>query len=280
MVVNHFINSYLPGILIKFVSMKTKIYFQILPSILLAAFITSGSFFINHVEKKNEKGEIENEKSSPELAYDNFLLSRTYPNAAFDVKGFEQAMQQISAQRKSKSLHNYNWTLEGPNNIGGRFNCVVVDPVDTNIIYAGAAQGGIFKTINAGATWQPIFDNHSQLSIGYIKIAPFNRNKIWVGTGDVNISGNVFLGDGIYQSTDGGSTWNNKGLSQTKVIAQIDIDPTDSNTIFAATMGNPFAKDSSRGMYKSTDGGTTWDHSLYINDSTGVISFVIVPNYL
>ncbi len=278
MVVNHFINSYLPGILIKFVSMKTKIYFQILPSILLAAFITSGSFFINHVEKKNEKGEIENEKSSPELAYDNFLLSRTYPNAAFDVKGFEQAMQQISAQRKSKSLHNYNWTLEGPNNIGGRFNCVVVDPVDTNIIYAGAAQGGIFKTINAGATWQPIFDNHSQLSIGHIKIDPFNRNKIWVGTGDVNISGNVFLGDGIYQSTDGGSTWNNKGLSQTKVIAQIDIDPTDSNTIFAATMGNPFAKDSSRGMYKSTDGGTTWDHSLYINDSTGVISFVIDPN--
>ena len=157
MVVNHFINSYLPGILIKFVSMKTKIYFQILPSILLAAFITSGSFFINHVEKKNEKGEIENEKSSPELAYDNFLLSRTYPNAAFDVKGFEQAMQQISAQRKSKSLHNYNWTLEGPNNIGGRFNCVVVDPVDTNIIYAGAAQGGIFKTINAGATFYWVY---------------------------------------------------------------------------------------------------------------------------
>jgi photosystem II stability/assembly factor-like uncharacterized protein len=240
--------------------------------VILVCFSTSLCVWFS--SEKNH--EVENENLL--APYENFLISRTFPNTTFDYAAFQSIINQASYSNKSKSNHQLNWNLEGPNNIGGRFNCVVSDPTDTSIIYAGAAQGGIFKTINAGQTWLPIFDNHSYLSIGNITIDPFNHNKLWVGTGDVNISGTVFLGDGLYLSKDAGNTWNYKGLSQTKVISQIEIDPTDSNTIYVGTMGNPFAKDNNRGLYKSTDGGTTWNKILYINDSTGIISLVIDPN--
>jgi photosystem II stability/assembly factor-like uncharacterized protein len=210
--------------------------------------------------------------------YDQFLISRTYPNAQFDEMAIASNVKNILLQQQLKSGGNYLWQLQGPGNIGGRFNCIATHPTDTNIIYAGAAQGGIFKTTNGGQVWQPIFDAQPFLSIGHIKIDPFNSSKIWVGTGDVNISSNVYTGDGVYLSYNAGNTWVYKGLSNCKIIAQVEVSTADSATIYAAAMGSPFVKDIHRGFYKSTDGGISWTNTLYINDSTGIISFVIDPN--
>ena len=136
----------------------------------------------DHIEPETQallthiKKEIEHEMESENLLapYDNFLISRTYPNSVFDFKAFQNCLMNAANKAKSKSLHQLNWQLEGPSNIGGRFNCVVTNPTDTNVIYAGAAQGGIFKTTDAGNSWFPIFDSHSYLSIGHIKIDPLS----------------------------------------------------------------------------------------------------------
>ncbi len=172
--------------------MKHKRYSTVLLACTITAVLLAGNFFFLPHEN-----EIEADGHSPEAAYENFLVSRSYPYQTFDTKAFYQVANQIQAQNQTKS-NTYLWTLQGPQNIGGRFNCVVTDPTDTSIIYAGAAQGGLFKTTNGGVSWLPIFDAQPFLSIGHIKIDPTNHNKIWVGTGDVNISGNVYTGDGGY----------------------------------------------------------------------------------
>lgn len=210
------------------------------------------------------------------------LYQRSYPSKVFDIRGYEQAIHVAQAKlvgrKTGKQGFDRNWTLEGPTNIGGRLNAIAIDPSNKNIIYTGSSTGGIFKTTDGGTTWNPIFDDYPWLSIGCLTIDPQNNKTIYAGTGDVNISGNVHIGDGVYKSTDAGATWKHLGLDSDRIISKIVVHPKDSKIIYAATMGNPFLKSNDRGLYKSTDGGANWKKVLFLSNSCGIIDLVCDPN--
>jgi len=226
-------------------------------------------------------GSAENKMSRSEkhlVPYDYLFLQRSYPDQTFDMEAYwgamYQASQQSNLQRSSSSV---SWDTEGPGNIGGRVNCIAIHPTNSSIMYEGNTTGGIFKTTDAGATWNPIFDNNPALAIGCIVLDPNNSSTIYAGTGDPNVSGYPFIGDGVYKSTDAGATWTNIGLQNTRIISDFAVDPTNSNVLYAATMGTPFVRDNNRGLYKSTDGGTTWNQVLFINNETGISDLVLDP---
>ncbi|MEX1002453.1 MAG: T9SS type A sorting domain-containing protein [Crocinitomicaceae bacterium] len=213
---------------------------------------------------------------------DHWQQVRSYP-FAFDQAEYVQRMVEIqhlvadNAQSRAIEL-SLNWQEEGPGNIGGRFNALAMSPTDQNVIYAGAANGGIFKTTNGGTSWNPIFDDLAYLAIGEIEIDPTNENTLYVGTGDKNFGGGSHLGNGVYKSTDAGTTWSHLGLEQTGIITEITIDPTNANRIFVSTLGNTYEKTTERGVYRTTDGGVSWQNVLFISDSSGVIDMVMDPS--
>lgn len=211
---------------------------------------------------------------------DEFFIQRAGPDGTFDLKAYTQALKSVTQQAKSRSMGGFNqdWTTQGPGNIGARVNTIAVNPQDENIIYAGFSEGGVFKTTNGGDDWVPIFDDQAFLSIGDIILDPTDPNTVYVGTGDVNISGYPFIGDGLYRSTDGGATWTNLGLEEQRIISKIVVDPQTPTTIFVATMGIPFERNNDRGLYRSTDNGDTWKQVLFLSDSTGVVDLVINPD--
>ncbi|MDX1463053.1 MAG: T9SS type A sorting domain-containing protein, partial [Marinirhabdus sp.] len=194
-------------------------------------------------------------------------------NAVAEAQAWRKAT--LATQRSGNNV----WDFVGPLNIGGRITDIEIPVDEAQTYYVGAASGGIFKTTDAGATWQPIFDGEGALSIGDMEISKNNTDVIWVGTGEVNAGGGslVYDGDGIYKSEDGGNTWENKGLPATGSIGKILIDPNDENTVFAAAMGPLFRNDDNRGVYRTEDGGTTWEQVLFINDITGAIDMAIHP---
>jgi photosystem II stability/assembly factor-like uncharacterized protein len=146
----------------------------------------------------------------------------------------------------------------GPALMSGRIADIAIHPTDKSVWYVGVGSGGVWKTVNAGTTWTPIFDNEGSYSIGCITIDPNNPNIVWVGTGE-NVSGrHVAYGDGVYRSRDGGASWENMGLEDSEHIGMIRIDPRDSNTIFVASQGPLWSGGGDRGLFKSTDGGETW----------------------
>lgn len=152
---------------------------------------------------------------------------------------------------------------------GNRVVAVAGIPGDPNTIYAGAASGGLFKSADAGLHWDPIFDGQTALSIGAVAIAPSDPNVVWVGTGEPNIRSNISVGWGIFRSTDAGRTWKKLGLEKTGRIARIAIHPTDPNTLLVSALGTGYGPHPDRGVYRTTDGGTTWTRVLSVNDSTG-----------
>ena len=146
----------------------------------------------------------------------------------------------------------------GPAFMSGRIADIVIDPTDQSTWYVAVGSGGIWKTTNAGVTWEPIFDDEGSYSIGCLTIDPNNPNTIWAGTGE-NVSGrHVGYGDGVYRSRDGGQNWENMGLAASEHIGMIRIDPRDSNIIFVAAQGPLWSGGGDRGLYKSTDGGQNW----------------------
>jgi photosystem II stability/assembly factor-like uncharacterized protein len=146
----------------------------------------------------------------------------------------------------------------GPAFMSGRIADIVIHPTDKSVWYVAVGSGGVWKTVNAGTTWTPIFDGEGSYSIGCITLDPNNPNTVWVGTGE-NVSGrHVGYGDGIYRSRDGGKSWENMGLEDSEHIGMIRIDPRDSNTILVAAQGPLWSGGGDRGLYKSTDGGENW----------------------
>ncbi|HAP01639.1 MAG TPA: hypothetical protein DCQ93_06915 [Bacteroidetes bacterium] len=225
------------------------------------------------LRKNHEENFLEKESNEQDLC-ENFFAQRSYPDSAFDFAAYDKAIRQcLHDSKPTRSLTGFDlpWLQEGPDNIGGRFNVMAINPVDNNIMYAGCSTGGIFKTTDGGTTWYPVFDSQPYLSIGCITLDPDDPNIIYVGTGDVNISGYPFIGDGIYKSTDGGANWIHLGLTNERIISEIKINPTNTQIIYAGTMGLPYVMNSERGLYKSVDGGANWNQVLYVNDSTGVI---------
>jgi len=212
--------------------------------------------------------------------FENLFFPRSYPDNFLQIDQQKKINQKVLVEMKfgEKLIDSVDWRLEGPTNIGGRINTIEVNPLSPEIIFVGNSTGGVFKTSNGGDSWFPIGDEFSNLSIGSIKIAPSNNQVIYVGTGDPNISGIPHVGNGVYKSIDGGLTWEHKGLELPKIISRIIVDPTNENIVYAATMGLPFERNDDRGLYKTINGGDTWEQILFVSDEAGITDLVINPN--
>ncbi|HEX4037329.1 MAG TPA: hypothetical protein VHX37_04650 [Acidobacteriaceae bacterium] len=165
----------------------------------------------------------------------------------------------------------------GPAISGGRVTAVAGIPGKPGIYYVGAADGGIFRTDDGGVTWKALFQHQDVLSIGALAVDPVNPGVIWAGTGEANVRNDVSFGDGIYKSTDGGAHWKHLGLEQSFQISRIVIDPHHPDTVLVAAMGSPWADSEDRGVYRTTDGGATWQKVLYLGPAIGISDLAMNP---
>jgi len=152
--------------------------------------------------------------------------------------------------------------LVGPAMISGRISSLAVDPRNPGLMYVGAASGGVWKTENGGATWSAIFERQGSFSIGTVMLDPKSPSTIWVGSGENNSQRSVAYGDGVYRSDDAGRTWKKMGLEKSEHIARIVIDPRNSDVVYVAAQGPLWADGGDRGLYKTTDGGKSWNAVL------------------
>lgn len=166
----------------------------------------------------------------------------------------------------------------GPAGMSGRVTAIDVDLNNEDRIFVGAASGGLWLSENGGISWEPIFDNQPTLSIGSIEINQSNPAEIWVGTGEGNPRNSVNVGGGIYKSIDGGKTWKMMGLEKTKVIYRIIVHRDNPDVVYVAATGSPWGPHPERGVYRTTDGGKTWDNILFVNDLTGPADMVVDPS--
>ena len=193
-------------------------------------------------------------------------------------------LQSVVAQKSKKEdkqpldeikIDGLKWRNIGPSLTSGRISDVAVNPNNPFEYYVAASAGGVWKTVNSGVTFKPIFDNEGSYSIGCITIDPNNTNVIWVGTGENNNQRSVSFGDGVYKSMDGGSTWKHMGLKMSEHIGKIIVHPNDSNIVFVAAIGPLWSKGGDRGLYKTTNGGDTWEAVLTVDEHTGVNDIVM-----
>ena len=164
-----------------------------------------------------------------------------------------------------------------PAKTSGRVVDVAIHPTNRSIRFVAVASGGVWKTTNAGTTWTPVFDNEGSYSIGTVEFDMNNPMIVWVGTGENNAQRSVSKGDGIYKSTDGGNTWKNMGLKTSEHIGKIAIHPTNSDIIYVASQGSVWKAGGDRGLYKTIDGGTTWERVLHISEDTGISDVTLDP---
>ncbi len=170
------------------------------------------------------------------------------------------------------------WSLAGPTNIEGRITSIAIHPSNPQIIYIGTANGGVWKSTNSCQTWTSVFDNQNTSSIGVVAIDPTNGNTIFCGTGEANSSRSYYPGTGMYKSTNGGTTWTYIGLNNTYSFGNISINPLNTQEIYAAALGSTRRKNIERGIYKTTNGGVSWNQVLYVADSVGAIDVVVDPS--
>jgi photosystem II stability/assembly factor-like uncharacterized protein len=192
------------------------------------------------------------------------------------LKGYETHTEMAKTSPFSKM----SWSQIGPTNVSGRcIDVAVVAPKGKNYtIYVATASGGLWKTVNEGTTWEPVFDQGPSTSIGDVTIAPSNPDIVWIGTGEANIFRSSQAGCGVYKSADGGKTWQNMGLVNTYTIPRIVIHPENPDIVYVAASGHEWTDNPERGVYKTTDGGTTWERTLYVDDKTGVIDLAMDPS--
>ncbi len=204
---------------------------------------------------------------------------RTFPYFQADPAAYRQAFAQAKALKAATKTSVFGtWQPAGPTNIGGRIVDVAYDPQTPSTIYAASATGGVFKSTNSGQTWFPIFDDQPLLTIGDIAIDPSNPQTLYVGTGEANGGHNNFAGGGLYKSTDGGATWTFLGLEGTVSIGRILVHPTLPERVYVAAVGSYFGPNPERGVFRSDDGGETWQQVLFINDETGVVDLILRPD--
>jgi len=204
------------------------------------------------------------------------FMARNYPKETFATEAYRSVMQEIKRE-KSNDFRTGLWKQEGPGNIGGRINTIAINPSNNNEILMGYSFGGIFKTTDKGENWYPVFDDQDIMSISDIYYDPQNPEIVYVATGDHNLTGSAFNGNGVFKSENGGETWNRIGLQETGVVSEIATSKNNSDIVYAATMGIPYVRTENRGLYKSTDAGATWENVFFLNDTTGVIDIEVHP---
>ncbi|MFN2529948.1 MAG: hypothetical protein ABR555_01495 [Pyrinomonadaceae bacterium] len=195
-------------------------------------------------------------------------LALLYVNSGF---------QSVHAQQNDAQLYSaLRWRMIGPFR-AGRVNAVsgVIGEPDT--FYFGSVGGGVWKTINSGRTWKPVFDSQPVASIGAIGVAPSNGNIVYVGTGEADMRDSISFGNGIYKSIDAGKTWRHLGLENTRQIGRIIVDPKNPDVVFVAALGHVYGPDPDRGVYRSKDGGNTWQKVLFKNNDVGAIDLAFDP---
>ncbi len=166
----------------------------------------------------------------------------------------------------------------GPAVASGRVISIAVNPKNTHEFYVGVAAGGVWKTVNSGTTWTPVFDGEGSYSIGWVTLDPNDPSVVWVGTGESNSQRSVGYGDGVYRSDDGGKSWKNMGLKKSEHIGRIAIDPRDSKVVYVAAEGPLWGAGGDRGLYKSVDGGKTWKAVQSISENTGFVEVALDPS--
>lgn len=228
-----------------------------------------------NVKELKERGKQYGEYGPAEHIWERW----TYPNESFDIAYFDKVMANAESQMNQKNSTNVHWRIEGPTNIGGRINCIALNPVNDEDILIGTSAGGVFRSGDSGENWESIGNSFSTMSIGAIAFNPQNTQEIYVGTGDPNISGTPKTGDGVYKSIDGGLTWEHKGAANVGVVSKILVHPTQPNIVYMASMGTPYFEDEHRGVYKSTDGGDTWNQVLFLSSQAGISSLVFHPDF-
>lgn len=195
---------------------------------------------------------------------------------ALRTKGFEQHQ----AMKTASPFKDLKWQFVGPKNISGRSTDIsVVGPKGKSYtMYVGTASGGLWKTDNEATSWQPIFDQYPSATIGDVTVAPSNPNIVWAGTGEANIFRSSQAGIGVFKSTDAGKTWQHMGLADTSTIPRIVIHPTNPDVVYVAASGHEWTNNAERGVFKSSDGGTTWQKVLFENVKAGPIDLAMDPS--
>lgn len=194
-----------------------------------------------------------------------------------DVEGRLEFYRQHEAMKATSPFRDLEWEFLGPQVMSGRVTGIAVPPGSRYTMYVATASGGVWKTENEATTWEPIFENAPSQSIGAIAVAPSNPDHVWVGGGEANIFRSSMSGVGIHFSPDGGDTWEHKGLGETGQIARIVVHPDDPDTVWVAGAGKEWSHDPERGVFKTTDGGETWNKTLYVDERTGAYDLRIDP---
>jgi photosystem II stability/assembly factor-like uncharacterized protein len=174
-------------------------------------------------------------------------------------------------------IKTFHWRSIGPAAMGGRIVALSVYEADPCIYWVATASGGLLKTINSGTTFEHQLDRESTVSIGDVCVAPSNPNIVWIGTGENNPRNSVSYGDGVYKSVDGGKTWTNMGLKKTFQVGRVIVHPKNPDVVYVGALGRLYGPSKERGLYKTTDGGKTWQQVLFIDDKTGVIDMQMSP---
>lgn len=244
-----------------------------------------GSLFILVIvfllsEKKSVESEIQETSLLKEYPSEWMYNQRAYPNNYINRNAMQEAIstsKEILANRAPQQ--GSDWTLIGPLNTGGRITDLAISPDNDDHLYAAAAVGGVFRSTDRGVNWTPIFDEVTKPSIGDIAIAPSDSQRIYVGTGEANGSATdgAYFGDGVYRSDDAGATWAHIGLSESNHIGRIVVDPIDPDRVFVAATGLLYGYNNERGIYRSTNAGSSWNQVLFVTDSTAAIDIVINP---
>jgi photosystem II stability/assembly factor-like uncharacterized protein len=253
-----------------------KFIFLIFFTIISSSLIFS-VYHISEILFDNEENEEAETKPT-----DWLYAQRAYPSGIINHEIYLDALHQAQNLRNQSNILRggaANWTFAGPSNTGGRITSLAIHPSDAQTIYIGAAAGGIFKTTDGGFSWLPVFDSNSSLAIGDVAVATSNKNVLYVGTGEANGGGGSvsFDGLGVFKSLDAGATWQNMGLEKVGSIGKIAIDPQNPNRAFVGAMGYLYEKSPDRGVFRTLNGGQTWQKVLFQTDSTGCIDIALNP---
>jgi photosystem II stability/assembly factor-like uncharacterized protein len=194
-----------------------------------------------------------------------------------DVKK-EEPKEEKKGGMTAETFSGLKFRLIGPAVASGRVMAIAVNPKNKFEYYVGVASGGVWKTVNDGTTWTPLFDGEGSYSIGWVTLDPNDSSVVWVGSGESNSQRSVSYGDGIYRSDDGGKSWSNLGLKKSEHIGRVVVDPRDSKVVYVAAEGPLWGPGGDRGLYKTTDGGKNWKAVLTISENTGVADVALDPS--
>lgn len=200
------------------------------------------------------------------------LFAATTPEERF------QSFDRHMAMKAESPFRTLEWRSVGPYFMGGRICDIEGWASEPHRLLVAAASGGLWLTENRGTTWMPLFEKESAVGFGDIAVSEKDKNMIWAGTGEENSSRSSYAGTGVFKSTDGGKTWTHKGLADTQHIGEVLIHPEDTNIVYVAAIGRLYTENEERGVFKTTDGGETWEKILYISPRTGVIDLVMHPD--